>query len=81
MFPPYAPDEVAEAIQERLAAVGLRLASLTVTADDRAREWRLEARREDGSELVARYLFATPEGISVPAEIAEWFAERFATDE
>jgi hypothetical protein len=81
VFPPYAPDEVAEAVQAWLAAIGLRLASLTVTADDRAREWRLEARREDGSELVARYPFAIPEGINVPAEIAEWFAERVAAGE
>jgi len=81
VFPPYAPDEVAEAVQERLAAAGLRLASLTVTADDRAREWRLAARREYGSELVARYPFTTPEGINVPAELARWFTERIAASE
>lgn len=81
MFPPYAPDEVAEAIEERLAAASLRLVSLTVTADDRAREWRLATSRENGRELVASYPFATPEGINVPAEIAAWFAARVAAGE
>lgn len=78
MLPPYNSDEVAEAIMRATAAGGRELTQLTVVADDLAREWRIEARRPDGREIIARYPFSRPDGISVPAEIAAWFQELVA---
>jgi len=80
VLPPYAPDEVAQAVIDGLATAGCRIVRLTVTANDLRKEWRLEAKREDGREVVVRHPFSTPQGIAVPAEIADWCVERLARD-
>jgi hypothetical protein len=75
VLPPYTSDEVAAAVVAALTAAGVRGAALTVTASDIAMEWCVAAARADGRQLVASYPFATPEGITVPSEIAAWFVE------
>lgn len=80
MLPPYESDEVAEAVLARLARAGERPASLTVTADNAARTWRIEARLADGREVGGRYAFTAPSGIHTPGELAEWFAAEVAID-
>jgi hypothetical protein len=82
MLPPYQSDEVAQAVLARLAQAGERPAPLTVTvtADNVARAWRIEARFADGREVVGRYPFSAPAGIHTPAELADWFAAEVAID-
>lgn len=78
MLPPYQSDEVARAVLARLAQAGERSVSLTVTADNAARAWRIEARFADGREVSGGYPFTAPAGIHTPAELAEWFATEAA---
>ena len=80
MLPPYESDEVAQAVLARLAQAGERPASVTVTADNTARAWRIEARFADGREVSGGYPFTAPAGIHTPAELAEWFAAESAID-
>ena len=74
MLPPYEAEEVAEAVQRRLARAGVRFHRLVVTADDLARQWRVEARLEERGDVVAAFPVASAAGIHTPAELADWFA-------
>lgn len=73
MLPPYGAEEVAEAVQRRLVHGGLGFRRLVVTADDVARQWRVEARLEERGDVVAFFPFTSPAGIHTPAELADWF--------
>lgn len=73
MLPPYGAEEVAEALRRRLVRGGLAFRRLVVTADDVARQWRVEARLEGRGDVVAAFPFTSAAGIHTPAEIADWF--------
>lgn len=75
MLPPYSPEEVAGAVRKAARAVGCRLTTVAVVADDRSGWWTVVARLEGGRELNASYPFSTAGGITVPAEIAAGFSE------
>lgn len=74
VLPPYGAEEVAEAVQRRLVRGGFQFRRLVVTADDVAREWRVEAQLEEWGDVVASFPFASAAGIHTPAELADWFA-------
>jgi hypothetical protein len=80
VLPPYGTDELAQAVCARLRSCGITALSVSVTADDIAKTWRVAARLENGREVVTIYPYSAPEGIHTPRELAEWFARDAGTD-
>jgi sugar/nucleoside kinase (ribokinase family) len=70
---PYGPDEISRAILEAARHRGIRIARLTVQADDHTRTWTIRAADPSGEVRRATFPFASTRGIYSPAEIAERF--------
>jgi hypothetical protein len=71
MLPPYGSEEVAEAVQRRLAESGVHAPTIRVIADLRGRCWIVSASWPEGS-VHGRYPFADATGVHTPKELADW---------
>jgi hypothetical protein len=73
MLPPYQTQEVAQAVQRRLAEAGIDATLIRVVADLRSRRWIVTASWV-GGDVNGSYPFSDATGVHTPREIADWVA-------
>jgi hypothetical protein len=73
VLPPYRSEEVAEAVQRRLAQAGIETPTIRVIADLRSRRWIVSAAWPGGAAR-GSYPFADASGVHTPKEIGDWIA-------